>query len=43
MNKREKLWKETGIQGMRIERLLGDPKLIQHPLEFVGDTRRFDI
>ena len=40
---REKLRKETGIQGMRIESLLGDPDLIHLTPEYVGETGRFNF
>jgi len=40
---RDKLRKRTGMQGMRLEGLLGDPKLIKYTLEFVAETRRFDF
>ena len=38
---REKLRKEVGIGSMRVEKLLGYPKLIKHTLEYIKNTGRF--
>ena len=35
--------KEVGIEGMRVSKLLGDPKLIRHTIQFIIDTKRFDF
>ena len=40
---RDKLRKETQIQGMRIENLLGDPNIIHSTLDYIGETRRFNF
>ena len=40
---RDKLRKETGIQGMRIESLLGDPNIIPSTLDYVGETGRLNF
>jgi len=37
---REKLRKEVGIGGMKVEKLLGFPKLIKPLLEFIRATKR---
>ena len=38
---REKLIKEVGIGGMRVEELLGDHKHVKYALQFVKETKRF--
>ena len=38
---REKLRKEVGMGSMRVEKLLGYPKLINHTLEYIKNTKRF--
>jgi hypothetical protein len=40
---RDTLRRNTGMQGMRVECLLGDPKLIQHTLDYVEETERFNF
>ena len=42
---KERDWmrKEVGIEGMRMSKLLGDPKLIKHIIQFIVDTKRFDF
>ena len=40
---RDKLRKETGTQGMRIESLLGDPSIIHSTMDYVGETGRFNF
>ena len=40
---RNKLKKKVGGRNMRVETLLGDPKLVQHTLEFVESTGRFNF
>ena len=37
------LAKNVGIGGMWIEKLLGNPKLIKHMMEFVSNTKRFSF
>jgi len=37
---RTKLMRNVGVTGMRIQKLLGHPKLIKHTLEFVENTER---
>ena len=32
-----------GVAGMRVRRLLGDPKLIRATIEYVQDTNRFEF
>ena len=38
---REKLIKEIGIGGMRVEELLGDLKCIKHTSQYIKETNRF--
>ena len=38
---REKLRKEVGIGGMKVEMLLGYPKLIKPTLKYIRATKRF--
>src|SRR5436190_16473635 len=38
---REKLIKEVGIGGMRVEELLGDHKHVKYTLKYVKETKRF--
>src|SRR5947207_13767095 len=38
---REKLIKEVGTGGMRVEELLGDPKRVNYKLQYVKETNRF--
>ena len=40
---RDKLRRNVGMQGMRVENLLGDPQLIHHTLDYVAETKRFDF
>ena len=40
---RERMRKEVGIEGMRVSKLLGDLKLIQHTIQFIIDIKRFDF
>ena len=40
---RDALRRKVGVQGMRVEQLLGDPKLVKHTLEFVERTQRFNF
>ena len=40
---RMELRKKVGARGMKVERLLGDKKLIRHTLEFVEETNRFEF
>ena len=37
------LRRKAGIEGMRMGKLLGDPELIKHTIEFMEDTGRFKI
>ena len=37
----EKLRKEVGIGGMKVEKLLGYPKFIKPTLEYIRATKRF--
>ena len=41
--KRERMRKKVGIEGMRVSKLLGDLKLIQHTIQFIIDIKRFDF
>jgi len=36
---RKELRKNVGVGGMRIEKLLGYPKLVKHTVEFVASTK----
>ena len=38
---REKLVKEAGAGGMRVERLVGELKFVKHTMDFVKETNRF--
>ena len=38
---RDKLRRSVGMQGMRVECLLGDNNLIHHTLDYVAETKRF--
>ena len=40
---RNKLREMVGVAGMRVRRLLGDPKLIRATIEYVQDTNRFEF
>ena len=40
---RDGLRKEVGIEGMRVSKLLGDPKLIKHTIQFIEKTERFEF
>lgn len=40
---RARLVREVGVQGMRVEKLLGRAKMIQHTLKYVDETRRFSF
>jgi len=40
---RAALTRKVGIGGMWIEKLLGNPKLVKHTLEFVSSTKRFSF
>ena len=37
------LWKKVGIRRMRVEKLLGYPKLLKHTVEFVASTKGLEI
>jgi hypothetical protein len=39
---RNKLKREAGKGMMRMERLLGDPKIIKHTLEYIKETGRLE-
>ena len=39
----DKLRRKVGIGGMRVERLLGDPRRIKHTIEFIERVGRFDF
>ena len=41
--KRERMRKEMRIEGMRVSKLLGDPKLIRHAKQYVIETKIFDL
>jgi hypothetical protein len=34
--------KEVGIGGMRLEKLLGDPRRVKFTIEFIGSTGRLN-
>jgi hypothetical protein len=38
---RAKLVREVGVCGMRLEKILGRPRMIRHTLRYVDETRRF--
>ena len=38
-----RLRKQVGIGGMWIEKLLGDPELVQYMLDFIKNIKRFDF
>ena len=38
---REELVEEVGAGGMRVEKLVGEPKYIKHTMKFVKETDRF--
>src|SRR2546423_3253665 len=38
---RDVLRRNVGVQGMRLEILLGDPEIVQHTLHFTRETGRF--
>jgi hypothetical protein len=40
---RETLREEVGVQGMRVEKLLGYSKFVVYTLEYVIKTERFDF
>ena len=40
---RNELRKEVGSRNMRLENLLGDPKIIRNTLNFVEKTKRFNF
>src|SRR5271170_6822172 len=40
---RDKLRKKVGMQGMNIEKLLRDTKMIKDTMKFVEDTKRFNF
>ena len=40
---RDKLRRKVGIGGMRLERLIGDPRRIEHTIEFIERTGRFNF
>ena len=42
-DQRVELRKKVEARGMRVERLLGDKKLIRHTLDFVEQSNRFDF
>jgi hypothetical protein len=39
--RRARLVREVGVGGMRMEKLLGRPRMIGHTLKYVDETRRF--
>jgi len=39
---RKKLRREVGAWKMRMERLLGDPKILKHTLEYIKATGRLE-
>jgi hypothetical protein len=40
---RDKLRKEVGIGGMKMEKLLGNHRRIKHTAEFIDSTERFEF
>jgi len=38
---RDKLRREVGAQGMRVEKLLGNPKMIESTIQYIKNTGRF--
>jgi hypothetical protein len=43
VKQRSTLRKEVGIGGMRVDKLLGEPKTIKHTMEYVATTKGKDI
>jgi len=39
VEERKEVRKNVGVGGMRIEKLLGYPKLVKHTVEFVASTK----
>jgi len=40
---RDALRKGVGVHGMKVNKLLGDPKLVKHTLEYMEKTQRFNF
>ena len=40
---RDRMRKEVGVGGMKIEKLLGDPRRIKDTIEFIESTEQFDF
>ena len=40
---RDKMRKEVGVGGMRMQKLLGDPRRIMETVEFIESMERFDF
>jgi hypothetical protein len=40
---RDKMRRAVGVGGMRLEKLLGDPRRIQETAEFIESTERFQF
>ena len=40
---RDRLRKAVGVGGMKMEKLLGDPRRIKDTVEFIESTERFDF
>ena len=40
---RDRLRKVVGVGGMKMEKLLGDPRRINDTVEFIESTERFDF
>lgn len=40
---RDKLRKETGMHGMKVEKSLGDASRIKNTMQFIEDIQRFDF
>ena len=40
---RDRLRREVGVEGMRTQKLLGVPKLINHTISYIEETERFNF
>lgn len=40
---RDEMRKKVGVGGMKMEKLLGDPRRIKDTVEFIESTERFDF
>ena len=40
---RDRMRKAAGVGGMKMEKLLGDPRRIRDTIEFIENTERFEL